>query len=85
MSLFEAPCVPTRRTCEQWSRCANAIARHAKDNETPFMGGGTFFKVRSAGTRQVNYSKVLWSQLATVTSQALKYNVITYTRYEDLK
>jgi len=49
------------------------------------MGGGTFFKVRSAGTRQVNYSKVLWSQLATVTSQALKYNVITYTRYEDLK
>jgi len=30
------------------------------------------------------YSKFLWFELATVTSQALKYDVMTYTPYEGL-
>jgi len=30
------------------------------------------------------YRKFLWFELATVTSQALKYDVITYTPYEGL-
>jgi len=31
-----------------------------------------------------NYRKILWFEVATVTSQALKYDVITYTPYEGL-
>jgi len=46
------------------------------------MGGGTFFKVGGTSARQKNYRKFLWFELATVTSQALKYVVITYTPYE---
>jgi len=30
------------------------------------------------------YTKFLWFELATVTPQALKYDVITYTVYEGL-
>jgi len=49
------------------------------------MGGGTFFKV---GGAQVHVEKklyqILWFKLATVASQALKYDVITYTPYQSL-
>jgi len=49
------------------------------------MGGGTFFKVGGhKSARQKNYKKFLWFELASVTSQALKYDVITYTLYEGL-
>jgi len=48
------------------------------------MGGGTFFKVGGTIARQKNYIKLLWFELATVTSQALKHDVITYTLYEGL-
>ena len=49
------------------------------------MGGGAFFKV-GGGTsaRQKYYRKFMWFDLATITSQALKYDVITYTSYEGL-
>jgi len=44
----------------------------------PFsMGGGT-------SARQKNYINFLWFELATVTSQALKYGVITYATHEGL-
>jgi len=47
------------------------------------MGGGTFFK-GGTSARQKNYREFLWFDLATVTSQALKYHVITYTPYENV-
>jgi len=49
----------------------------------PDMGGGTFFKV-GGGTisHQKNYITLLWFELATVTSQSLKYGVITCIPYE---
>jgi len=40
-------------------------------------GGGT-------SARQKNYRKFLWFELATVTSQELKYDIITYTLFEGL-
>jgi len=48
------------------------------------MGGETFFKVGGTNARQKNYRKFLRFELATVTSQSLKYDVITYTPYEGL-
>jgi len=48
------------------------------------MGGGTFFKVGGTSSRQKNYRKILRLELATVTSQALKYGVITCIPYEGL-
>jgi len=33
---------------------------------------------------KINYREFLWFELVTVTSQALKYDVITYTPYESL-
>ena len=50
------------------------------------MGGGTFFKVVGGGTtaRQNNYRKILWFELETVTSHALKYDVIVKTPSEGL-
>ena len=51
------------------------------------MGGGTFFKLgctTSTSARQKSFRKFLRFELATVTSQVLKYDVITYTPYEDL-
>jgi len=49
------------------------------------MGGGTFLKVEGHKcTLKRNYCKILWCDLATVTSHALKYDVITYTPYEGL-
>jgi len=46
------------------------------------MGGGTFSKVGGISTRQDNYRKLLWFELAIVTSQTMKYDVIIYTPYE---
>jgi len=48
------------------------------------MGGGTFFKVGGHKCTSNNHSKFLWFELATVTSQSLKYDVLTYTLYEGL-
>jgi len=45
------------------------------------MGGGTFFKVGGHKGMSKNYRKFLWFELATVTSQALKYDVIIYAPY----
>jgi len=45
-------------------------------------GVGTFFKV--GGARQKNYRKFLRFELAIVTSQTFKYDVITYTPYEGI-
>ena len=36
------------------------------------MGGGRFSKVGGTSPHQKNYTKILWFELATVTSQALK-------------
>jgi len=44
-------------------------------------GGGVQAHVKK---RQKIYRKFLWFESATVTSQALKYDVITYTPYEGL-
>ena len=35
MSRFEAPCILTRWTGEQWSRCSGAIARRDRDSVAP--------------------------------------------------
>jgi len=43
-----------------------------------------FSKWGGRNSRQKNYRKIFWFELATVTSQALKYGVITYTPYEGL-
>jgi len=43
-----------------------------------------FSKWGSTSSRQKNYRKILWFELATVTSQAFKYGVITCTPYEGL-
>jgi len=41
--------------------------------------GGTFFKVwGGTNASQENYRKLLWFEFATVTSQALKYDVINF-------
>jgi len=48
------------------------------------MGGGTFFKMGGHKFTSKNYRKILWLELATVTSQALKYGVIACTPYEGL-
>jgi len=49
----------------------------------PDMGGGTFFKVGGGhNSHQKNYIALLWFELATVTSQSLKYGVITCIPYE---
>jgi len=51
----------------------------------PDLIRGTFFKVGGVtSARQKNYRKFLWYELATVTSQALKYDVITCTPYEGI-
>jgi len=44
------------------------------------MGGGTFFKVGGTSDRQI-YRKFLWLELATMTSQALKYDVINFCQH----
>jgi len=48
------------------------------------MGGGTFFKLGGTSARQNKYRILLRFELATVMSQALKYDVITYAPYEGL-
>jgi len=48
------------------------------------MGGGTFFKVGGHKCTSKNYGKCVSFELATVTSQALKYYVVAYTTYEGL-
>ena len=53
-----------------WLRCVSC------------MCGGTFSKVGGTSTRQKNYRIFLWLELATVTSQALKYDVITLKKWE---
>jgi len=47
------------------------------------MGGGTFFKAGGTSARQKIIENLSF-ELATVTSQTLKYDVITYTTYEGL-
>jgi len=44
------------------------------------MGGGTIFKV-GAQVHVKKTRKFLWFELATVTSQALKYDVINFYQY----
>jgi len=40
------------------------------------MGAGTFFQVGDTSARQKNYRKFSWFELATVTSQPLKYRLL---------
>jgi len=49
------------------------------------MGGGTFFKV--GGGTSARWKEIIANfvfELASVTSQTLKYDVITYTPYQGL-
>jgi len=46
------------------------------------MGGGTSSNVWGHKCMSKNYRNFLWFELATVTSPALKYDVIIYTPYE---
>jgi len=48
------------------------------------MGGGTFFKVGGHNARRKNCRKFLQFELAIMTSQTLKSDVITYTPYEGI-
>jgi len=43
------------------------------------MGGGTFFKV--GGGKQKNYRKLLWFELAIVTSRVLEYDAINFCQH----
>jgi len=43
-----------------------------------------FFNVGGTSARQQNCRKILRFELATVTSQALKYDVVSYTPYEGI-
>jgi len=45
------------------------------------MDGGTFFKVHVTSACQTNYIIFLWFELATVKSQALKYDVINFCQH----
>ena len=44
------------------------------------VGGGTFIKVGGTSGRQ-NYRKFLWFELATATTQALKYDIIIFCQH----
>jgi len=44
------------------------------------MGGGTFSKVGCTSDRQI-YRKFLWFELATMTSQSFKYDVINFCQH----
>jgi len=48
------------------------------------MDGGTFIKVGGTSARQNKYRNFWWFELATVTSQALKYDVFACKPYEGL-
>jgi len=48
------------------------------------MGGGTFFKVGGTSARYKNCREFGRFESATVTSQRMKYDAITYTPYEGL-
>jgi len=49
------------------------------------MGGKNFLKVGGAQVHdKINNREFLWFELATVTSQAFKYDVIKYTPYENV-
>ena len=73
-----------------WSKCCDKVSlQELKYDKNPVSidqttSGGTFFKVGDTSARQKDYRKFLRFELATVTSQALKYDVITYTSYEGL-
>jgi len=45
------------------------------------MGGGTVFKMAGTSARQKDYRKFMWFELATVTLQALKYDIINFFRH----
>jgi len=49
------------------------------------MGGETVFKVVGHKCTWKKYRKFLWFELATVTSQELKYDVIVYAPYRFFK
>jgi len=48
------------------------------------MGGRNFFKVGGTSARHKNYREFWRFELATVTSQGLKHDVITNTPYEGI-
>jgi len=45
------------------------------------MGGGTFFKVGGTNGNPKKYTKFLWFELATVTSQAFKHDAINFCQH----
>jgi len=45
------------------------------------MGDGTFFKVGGTKGNPKKYTNCLWFELATVTSQAFKYDVINFCQH----
>ena len=54
------------------------LLNHVQGN----TGGGTFFKaVGSTNASQKNYLTCMWFELATVTSQALKYDAINFCQH----
>ena len=62
-------------------RVARNFDRGASNNH----GWWNLFHSGGHKRRSKNNSKFFWFELANVTSQALKYDVITYTPYEGLK
>ena len=65
--------------------CFDFVSCHLLRNRLHTLGGGlTFFKVGGHKCMTKIYRKFLWIELATVMSQALKYDVITFTPYEGL-
>jgi len=45
------------------------------------MGGGTYFKVGGGTSARSKTKKILWFELATVTSQALKFDAINFCQH----
>jgi len=64
--------------CFWWLGPVSEHKTTEQTNHCVASGVGIFFKVGSTSARQKNYEKLLWFELATVTSQALKYDAINF-------
>jgi len=75
--------------CQCFYNTRNFASVNGRGNNHTFslniiMGRGAFFHVGEHKCTSNNYRKFLWFELSIVSSQALKYDVTTYTPYEGL-
>jgi len=58
--------------------CVLFFSLHCCYSKVQLMGGGIFFKVGGHKYKSKNNRKFLWFELASVMSQALKYDAINF-------